>query len=389
MNIVVVNWQDWTHPFAGGAEVHLREVFTRIAGSGHGVTLLCSAYPGAPREEVRDGIRIIRKGGRHSFNAVAPRLLRDTVRSRRFDVVVEDMNKIPFFLPLLTRLPVVVQIHHLFGTSVFREINAAAATYVWGMERAAVKLLRRRSVPIMVGSNSTRDELLAHGCRPEDVDVIHYGFDLGTFTPGGTKHPSPMIGYLGRLKRYKSVDHLLEAVPAVLRTFPDLTVKIVGDGDDRPRLESLSARLGLGGVVEFTGFVPERTKVDILRRMWLGVMPSVKEGWGLTVLEANGCGTPVIASRVPGLKEAVLDGETGLLYPYADREALSQAIVRMLTDAGLRARLSSAALKRASLFTWERAATETLSLLDRRLDEARRRSGRPSAPPTPGAAAGL
>jgi glycosyltransferase involved in cell wall biosynthesis len=370
MKILVVNWQDWTHPFAGGAEVHLREVFTRIAARGHGVTLLCSSYSGATREETREGIRILREGGRHLFNVVAPRLMRDLLRSGQFDVVVEDMNKIPFFIPLLTRLPVVAQIHHLFGTSVFHEVNPAVASYVWGMERAGVSLLRRRRIPIVVGSNSTKDELVAHGCRPEDVDVVHYGFDLNTFTPGGAKHPTPMIGYLGRLKRYKSVDHLLEALPAVLRTVPDLSVRIVGDGDDRPRLEAVSARLGLQSVVEFTGFVPEATKVEILRSMWFGVMPSVKEGWGLTVLEANACGTPVIASRVPGLKEAVLDGETGLLYPYGDRGALADAMLRMLTDGGMRRRFSSESLKRASSFTWDRAADETFAFLELRLRQA-------------------
>jgi glycosyltransferase involved in cell wall biosynthesis len=296
--------------------------------------------------------------------------MRGLLRSGQFDVVVEDMNKIPFFIPLLTRLPVVAQIHHLFGTSVFHEVNPAVASYVWGMERAGVSLLRRRRIPIVVGSNSTKDELVAHGCRPEDVDVVHYGFDLNTFTPGGARHPTPMIGYLGRLKRYKSVDHLLEALPAVLRTVPDLRVRIVGDGDDRPRLEAVSARLGLQSVVEFTGFVPEATKVEILRSMWFGVMPSVKEGWGLTVLEANACGTPVIASRVPGLKEAVLDGETGLLYPYGDRGALADAMLRMLTDGGLRRRFSSESLKRASSFTWDRAADETFACFERRLRQA-------------------
>jgi glycosyltransferase involved in cell wall biosynthesis len=296
--------------------------------------------------------------------------MRHLLRSGRFDVVVEDMNKIPFFTPLWTRLPVVAQIHHLFGTSVFHEVNPAVAGYVWGMERAGVRLLRRRRIPIVVGSNSTRDELLAHGCRPGDVDVVHYGFDLHTYTPGGSRHPTPMIGYLGRLKRYKSVDHLLEALPAVLQTVPDLRVRIVGDGDDRPRLEAVSARLGLQSVVEFTGFVPEATKVEILRSMWFGVMPSVKEGWGLTVLEANACGTPVIASRVPGLKEAVLDGETGLLYPYGDREALAGAMLRMLADAAERRRFGSESLKRASSFTWDRAADETLAFLERRLRQA-------------------
>jgi glycosyltransferase involved in cell wall biosynthesis len=203
------------------------------------------------------------------------------------------------------------------------------------------------------------------------VDVVHYGYDQRTFTPGGEKSASPAIGYLGRLKRYKSVDHLLEAIPAVLQRFPALTVQIVGDGDDRSRLERVAAQLGLERCVRFTGFVPETQKVGILRSLWVGVMPSVKEGWGLTVLEANACGTPVVASDVPGLREAVLEGETGLLYPYGDRGALSAALVRMLEDTALRARLGTASLERAKTFTWDRAADETLTFLERVIREHR------------------
>jgi glycosyltransferase involved in cell wall biosynthesis len=164
----------------------------------------------------------------------------------------------------------------------------------------------------------------------------------------------------------------------VLEKFPTLAVKIVGDGDDRPRLERVSARLGLRKAVEFTGFAPEDVKVRILRSMWFGVMPSVKEGWGLTVLEANACRTPVIASNVHGLKEAVMDGQTGLLYPYGDRAALSQAMIRLLTDAALRERFAAESLKRASMFTWDRAADETFAFLERSLSRAPRTSPRTS-----------
>ena len=180
-----------------------------------------------------------------------------------------------------------------------------------------------------------------------------------------------MIGYFGRLKKYKSVDQLLQALPPVLREVPNLKTVIVGEGDDRPRLEALAKELKVQDSVRFTGFVDEQEKVTLLQQMWFKVATSSKEGWGLTVTEANACGTPVIASNVPGLRDAVQDGKSGLLYRYGDIEDLVGKIKLLLGDGELRAHLSAGALAWAARFSWDEAARRTIEVLEQRIAERR------------------
>jgi len=163
---------------------------------------------------------------------------------------------------------------------------------------------------------------------------------------------------VGRLRRYKGVDALLEAFARLRPEFPEATLSILGDGPHRPALQERAARLGLGDRVEFTGYLPAEEKVHRLRAAWVSALSSPKEGWGLTVIESNACGTPVIASRSPGLVDSVRDGETGLLVPHGDVAALVSALRRMWTDAPLRERLAGGGLRWAQRFSWDRAADE-------------------------------
>lgn len=366
MRILVLNWQDITHPLSGGAEVHLHNIFSRIARRGHEVTLFCSSYPGAQREQVLDGIRIIRAGGRQLFNFRVPLAYFLQFRRERYDVVVDDLNKIPFFTPLYVREPLVGIVHHLFGRSIFAETNPLVGSYVYLMERCALFFYRLYHVPFFVVSPSTRDEMQARGFTPAGLHIVYNCVDHVLHRPEASRRSRvPLIGYFGRLKKYKGVDQFIRAAAAVCTSHPELRVLIVGEGDDRPRLERLTAELGLQQVVTFTGYVPEQRKVELLQEMWFGVTTSSKEGWGLTVLESNACGTPVIASDVPGLRDAVKNGETGLLFTHGDREDLAGKIRLLLDDPVQRRRLSDNAIAWAGEFNWDTAAEKTLEILQR------------------------
>ncbi len=368
MKILVVNWQDIKNPMSGGAEVHLHEVFSRIARMGHDVTLFCSSFPNSRPEEIINGIRVIRKGGRYLFNFRFLFEYLTRFRKEDYDVVVDDMNKIPFFTPLFVRKPIYGITHHLFGKSIFRETNFMLASYVYWMERVAVALYKKRRIPFIVGSPSTQGELKEAGFSGSDVALINYGVDHSTHNlKDASKSPTPLIGYFGRLKKYKSVDHLLQALPEVLSRVPDLKVVIVGEGDDKPRLEAMTKELHLEKPVEFTGFVSEEKKLELLQKMWFKVTTSSKEGWGLTVVEANACGTTVLASNVEGLRDAVQDGETGLLYEFGNVADLSSKVIQLLIDEELRNRLTRNAIAWAKRFDWEKAAEETVKLLQRRV----------------------
>src|SRR5512140_1306089 len=372
MKILIINWQDIRNPFSGGAEVQLHEVFSRVAQAGHEVVLYCSSFPGAPHEETMNGIRIIREGGRNLFNYRVPFAYRSRFRHEGFDVVVDDMNKIPFFTPLYVREPLQGIIHHLFAESIFREVNPLVGAYVYLTERLSLALYRGSKMPFIVVSPSTYQDLIERGFDPSALVQIGLAVDHNLFRPTGVpRSPTPLIGYFGRLKKYKSVDQLLLALPAVLRDVPALKAVIVGEGDDRPRLEALVRQLNIQDAVRFTGFVSEQEKVTLLQQMWFKVATSSKEGWGLTVTEANACGTPAIASNVPGLRDAVQDGKSGLLYRYGDVEDLAGKIKLLLSDGELRARLSAGALAWAALFSWDEAARRTIEVLERRIAAGR------------------
>jgi len=364
MKILILNWQDITNPLAGGAEVHLHEVFSRIAKMGHDVTLFCSSYDGAaPREEM-DGIHVVREGGRSLFNYLVMRKYFTTFRHGGYDLIVDDMNKIPFYSPAYVKEPLLGVTHHLFGTSIFKEVNAGAASYVYITEQAGLPMYKK--IRFIVGSPSTHKELLHKGFDPDRTHLIHYGVDHAAFRRLGIpKSRTPLVGAVGRLKKYKSFDHLLEAFVDVRAGIPEAKLVVVGDGDDKPRLMELAATLSLTDAVTFTGFVSADEKIRLLNTMHCAVNTSAKEGWGLTVIEANACGTPTVSSDVEGLRDAVVDGETGLLYPYGDRLQLAEKISLVLRDEHLRERLTESAVERAKEFDWDVAADRTMEVIDK------------------------
>ena len=364
MKILVINWQDIRNPLGGGAEVHFHEIFKRIAARGHDVTLYCSSIPGLPPTEMIDGIRVIREGGRSTFNFYVPFRYRSTFAREGYDVVVDDLNKIPFYTPLYVREPLVTIVHHLFGASIFKEAIFPAAAYVWGTERLAMPVYRRTEFAAV--SPSTKKELEGHGIPSDRISLVHNAVDHTLYRPDeNLRRNGKTIGYLGRIKSYKSIDHALKAFAVVLRTVPDARLAVVGDGDARPGLERLAESLGIVGSVEFTGFVPAEEKVRRLQGMDFVVNPSAKEGWGLTVVEANACGVPVIASNVPGLKDSVIDGTTGWLYPYGDVEQLASVMLRVLKDPAERVRVAGEAIRWAGKFTWEASAAAMLDVFDK------------------------
>jgi glycosyltransferase involved in cell wall biosynthesis len=361
--ILVINWQDIRNPLGGGAEVHCHEIFKRIAQRGHEVTLLCSRHRGLPSDEIIDGIHVIRRGHRYLFNFWVPWLYRQYVRRQRVDVVIDDINKIPFFTPLYVKEPLIGIIHHLFGSSIFLESTLPVALYVHAAESLVPSIYRK--VPLAVVSNSTRQELIEKGFSAAQIRLVANAVEAAAYPYQPEKRsPTPIVGYLGRIKKYKSVHHLLRAFAGVQQQIPSARLLIVGDGDYLPQLKKIARQLGIETRVQFTGATTQPAKIDLLNRMWLAVNPSPKEGWGLTVIEANSCGVPVIAADSPGLRDSVVNGKTGFLYPYGDWDRLAQLIVQLIQDDTLRTRLISPCLEWAQQFNWEESASRMLALIE-------------------------
>lgn len=368
MRLLVVNWQDRENPLAGGAEIHLHEIFGRLAAQGNQVTLLCGGWPGCPPRTTLDGMEVLRVGTRYTFPFRVRAFYQRELASRGFDLLVEDVNKVPLYTPRWGGPPVVALVPHLFGGTAFQELAAPLAAAVWLAERPLGRAYR--GVPFEAISASTAADLAERGIPRAAVEVIYPGIDTVSYTPCASERAStPVFAYLGRLKRYKGVHHVIDAFAAMGR--PDARLEIAGAGDYRPALERLAQSLDLGERVRFLGRVSEAEKLQLLRRAWALVFASPKEGWGITNLEAAACGTPVVASNSPGIRESVHDGETGYLVPHGDTAAMAAAMGRVAADASLVAQLGERARRFAETFTWERAAGETASHLFRVLASRR------------------
>jgi len=357
VKILVLNWLDLENPQSGGAEVHLHEIFSRLVTWGHPVTLLCSAWPGCDRHTNIDGIDVHRVGGRHTLSLAAPAYFKRRLRGEGFDVVVEDLNKVPFFSPFWgVGAPVVLIVHHLFGSAAFREASVPVAAATWLLERPVPYVFR--SVPTVAVSESTAADLVRRGMSRSGIEVIPNGVDLEVLSPPAPEErfPEPTLLYLGRLKRYKCIDLLLRAVASLAQRGTSCRLLVAGRGNDRARLEALRDTLGLEDEVEFLGFVSEEKKRELLRKSWINLLTSVKEGWGISNLEAAACGTPTIASDVPGTRDSVVDGQTGLLVPHGDVETLTRRIEELITDEGKRMRLGAGARAFAENFSWDDSA---------------------------------
>ena len=338
-------------------------MFGRLAGR-HEVSLLVSGWPGGSPRDRLDGLDVHRTGGRNTFSVAAPRYYLRHLRNPGYDVVVEDLNKVPVFAPVWAGRPVVLLVHHLFGRTAFQEASPPFAAATWLLERPLPWCYRE--LPIEAVSESTAQDLARRGFGRDRMVVIENGVDTLFYAPDPAvaRFPEPTALYLGRLKRYKRVDLILRAVARLRAQGVPLRLIVTGQGDAADELKRLGARLDLQNTVTFTGYVSEEEKRDLFRRTWVHVLTSPKEGWGISNLEAAACGTATVASDSPGLCDSVVPEQTGYLVPHGDVAALAERLRLVLTSPELRDRLGSGARRFAERFTWQRAALATEAHLE-------------------------
>ena len=365
--VLVLNERDPEHPKAGGAEVHVSEIFRRLADRGWDVSLAATSFPGCETEAVVDGIRVLRLGRTRFYYPRAARTCAVDTRRGRYDVVVECLNKLPYYSPVYSAVPVVAVAHHLFGTSAFMQVPWPVAATVWTAERLIPLLYR--NIPFVSISESTRDDLVQRGIRRDLVEVQHCGIRRPSVAFDAFAEREFRVVYTGRLERYKQIDVLLRAMARLSDRFPNARIDIVGRGNDRNRLEKIAQQEGIANRTHFAGFVSDDERDRLLAAARACVCPSAKEGWGLTVIEANALGTPVIATDAPGLRDSVDEGRTGFLVPDGDVGAFAEHIERLFTDAALGSRLSRNGLEWSRRFDWDLAADR----MAQTLEAARRR----------------
>jgi glycosyltransferase involved in cell wall biosynthesis len=203
----------------------------------------------------------------------------------------------------------------------------------------------------------------ALGLGVAGIDVVSPGVHTAQLKIG-KKSPSPMILYLGRLKAYKSIDVLIRSFQMVIKERPDARLIIAGSGEEERYLKHLTRELRLNDQVLFLGKVTEKEKINLLQSAWVVVNPSFMEGWGIVVIEANACGTPVVASDIPGLRDSVKDADTGYLVEYGDTKGFAEKILVIIRDAKLRETLAVDARVWAERFDWQSSSKKFLAVIN-------------------------
>jgi glycosyltransferase involved in cell wall biosynthesis len=227
--------------------------------------------------------------------------------------------------------------------------------YQWGIDR------------IIAVSDSIKETLVAHGINPRIIDTVHEGIDVGAFdaVPASPERFFPqgtfIIGTLAYLSEEKGLTYLVEAAAKVLRVHPSARFVLVGEGPLRKQLEQQARNLGLGSSLLFTGF--REDVASILKTFNAFVLPSLSEGFPTVILYAMAASLPVVATRVGGLPELVLDGITGYLAPPADGAALAESLSRLLEDPQASLALGQAGRGRVeTVFNLNNKINETLMI---------------------------
>jgi len=355
LRVLWFNWRDIKHPEAGGAEVLTHEVMRRLAKRGDDLTLFCPRYTNGLENETLDGVEIIRSGGRYSVYSKAKEFYKKYANN--YDFIIDEINAKPFLSPqIIGNKSILALFHQLIHEEWFYE-TIFPLNYICYYYLEHKWLSEYKDIPTATVSHSSEQDLKKYGFKK--TYVIPMGLSVKPLEKVSIKESRPTLLFIGRMKKHKLPDHALAAFAKLKKKMPNAQMWVIGDGIMRKRLEKMKI-----DDVTFYGHIHNDKKYDLLRRAHLLLMPSVREGWGLVVTEANAMGTPVVAYNVPGLRDSVIDGETGVLLNENSPDSLSRAAYSLLTDENELMNYSNRALSYSTTFSWDNTAEAFVGLIN-------------------------
>lgn len=368
MNILIFSWRGPKHPHAGGAEYSSHEHAVGWVKKGHKVTLFTSSFAGSRKEEDIDGVHIIRSGdqifGVHLkamfWYLFSPHL--------KFDIVIDEIHGIPFFSPLYIRVKKLAFIHEV-AKEVWRlnpwpwPFNLIPAIVGTLLEPFIFRVLYH-NLPFMTVSESTKEDLIKWDIPKEHIKVIHNGFKSQTLEKGVKKEDKKTLVYLGALSKDKGIEDALEIFKILEKKSNNWQFWVIGKAEVHylEYLKSKVNKFNLENAVKFFGFVDESKKINLLARAHILINPSIREGWGLVVIEAASVGTPTVAYNVAGLRDSVVDGKTGILSD-PNSQSAADKIDYLLNNKSIYGELSRNCKSWSSKFSWDKASAESMNLI--------------------------
>ena len=357
MKVLWFNWRDIRNPDSGGAEVYTHEVARRLVKWGHQVTLFTSMFPGGRREEIVDGIRTFRDGGKYTVYLKAVEHYNRRFVKENYDVVIDEINTVPFFTPrfIAQGEKIVALIHQLAREYWFYEtffpVNVLGRYFLedhW--------LRGYTNLPVITVSDSTKKDLL--GLAFTNIYVVHNGLNVKPIVEPPKKNAKPVVVFVGRMIKAKRPMDVIKAFKIIQKKSQSAELWMIGDGYLKQKLESR-----VDSHVKFFGHVDGKTRDEMVKKAWAIAVPSIREGWSQVVTDANALGTPAVGYDVSGLRDSIIDGLNGLLIGNSP-EALANGIMRIISDNKFREDLSRNAIQWAGQYSWDKTAKIFLKIIN-------------------------
>jgi len=355
MKVLVINWRDIYNPESGGAEIYLDEILKRKPADWE-IDFVSASFKNSKAVEITNDYTIYRIFNNALFNFTFWYYWKKYLSRKNYDLVIASESKIPLATSLYIKdIPLIVIHYHVHGKSLFRQLPFPIALYVYAMEKYMLKYYK--NTPTVLISDTNYSELTDNYGYKNTV-IAYPGIDFSVIRryPLDYRTPYPTLFCFGRLKKYKRFDHIIRAFSIARKNFPAARLIIAGKGDDEARLKEICAGLKLGESVEFTGFITEEAKAELITSSWISAITSEKEGWGIVVIESNAGGLPVIGYDVEGIRNSISDNNNGFLIPSGNIEILASKIELLFRNEELRKSMSLKAVEWSKKFTWENTA---------------------------------
>jgi glycosyltransferase involved in cell wall biosynthesis len=370
MNILILSWRDPKHPNAGGAEQATREHAKAWVKAGHEVVWFSSCFKGASKEENILGINIIRNSRQFIGVQIAAFFWYFFGEHPQFDLVIDQFHGIPFFTPFYVKTKKLGYIHEVakevWGLNPWpKPFNLGPAILGPLLEQYLFKVIYKK-IPFMTVSNSTRDDLVEWGIPKKNINVIYNGVTLALPKKALAKEGKKTAIFLGALAKDKGIEDALAVFLEIDKKEKGWQFWVVGMGskDCLEKLKAMVVRYKIENKVKFWGWVNDKKKFELLNRAHVLVNPSIREGWGLVNIESNAVETPIVAYDVPGVRNSVVDGKTGVLVKRGDYRNLAESVLKLTNDGNRYRKFQQNGKKWSSNFSWKKATKESLLLIE-------------------------
>lgn len=361
MKILILNWRDPKNPKSGGAEKVTLEYAKAWKQYGWEVIWLAGGFENSKRHELIDGISVFRYGNSYTIYLLAPYLYWTKFRDHA-DLIIDQIHGLPFFTPIWApRVKKIAYIHEV-AQDIWDEMFSFPLNTI-GKFIEKNYFLFYKKIQFLTVSESTKKDLENFGVLPENITILPNGLSMKIINKPVQKNQQLTLLYVSRLVKMKGIENVLEIFSFVQKQIPDSKLLIVGDGEASyvAELKIKAKELGVFSHITFLGYIDDL--IELYQKSHFLLHTSVREGFGLVIMEANSQGTPVFVYNSPGLRDAVKNGVNGYIFEKSENKKIAEKIIDLYKNKAEYTRIAQTGIEYTRQFTWKTVTEKSISYI--------------------------